>query len=420
MTSFSTKSLLQVEVEKSSLRDARKEIQSGIGDVTVQVDASSASSQLANAGGGDAVERASRERAMSRQLLDAQTDVLSGLREDLQERPVLDEWEIEHDLSRTRNDLLRELLEVTEKGNLRGRAGGGGLGGMLGGTLSIASLIGKVGASALITGTVGISGLISGSIGAYEIVSGTVKSVDLISGTVSATDLITGIVPAADILNGTVGIASFITGTITISEFIKKDSNGDDGGDAAPPPTPNEWPGPGPHPGLGRPDRSPAVTRPNDGGRSNPSLVDQLLGTGAATASVLWNTLPGNNAVEGAGRWAMDNPGKAAGAAGLGLAAGGLALADGPLPFGEMAGGALLRGSGLLALSGSAGAKNGRDTRRNKARERKQQRPKVEYSPTYNVDLSELKRKQRRETRKLERRVKKLEKEFDGNGSWRR
>lgn len=128
MADFSTESLLKVSVDQSSLTAARDEIESELGDITVDVDASP-SSQLANSGGGGA-DRRSKENAMSRQLLDSQTEHL---------RDVTEYGDANLELNETRNDLLRELENTIEKGNfsdsrgLRPRSnddgGGGGLGG---------------------------------------------------------------------------------------------------------------------------------------------------------------------------------------------------------------------------------------------------------------------------------------------------
>jgi hypothetical protein len=163
VTEFATTSIIEVRVDQSSLRDARKIIEDDLGDVTVDVDASSPSGQLSNSGSAG-VERRSRENALSRQLLNSQSDTLSGIQETIEERPALDEWETQHELSQERNDLLRELVETTEDGNFqRAKSGGLGVSSMLGGALGL-SMLGAVGIGTLITGTISFADRVIGEI----------------------------------------------------------------------------------------------------------------------------------------------------------------------------------------------------------------------------------------------------------------
>jgi hypothetical protein len=72
---------------------------------------------------------------------------------------------------------------------------------------------------------------------------------------------------------------------------------------------------------------------------------------------------------------------------------------------------------GEQETTGTETASTGSGTRSNKARDRKnRQQASVEYSPTYEIDLAELKRKQKRELRKLQKRVKNLENDLTGGG----
>jgi len=268
MSDFTTSSLLEVTVSQSSLRDARAEIEDEVGDVTVDVDAStsggSASSQLSN--------RRSREAAMSRQLLSGQSETLTSISDQLDGGLDLDE---------TRNDLLREILDETESIRSSSNSGGnmlrsvGSLGAglaaagvgitgvlvsqlseinlaeliseaiptenLVSGTVEAASLIsgsvsastlitGALGPAALIAGTVQIGDFVAGEIVAGDLVTGDVAAATLVTGTVGASTLITGAVGASAIVTGAIAIGEFVSGSIDISDYIEGDSSGEDGG----------------------------------------------------------------------------------------------------------------------------------------------------------------------------------------------
>lgn len=94
---FSTASLLEIEVSEKSLKDARDKIEGRLGSVAVDVSTS----------GGGGSDRASRERALSRQVLSNQSDSLSAIAES---------WERDHHLSQRRNELLTSLVRTTDQG----------------------------------------------------------------------------------------------------------------------------------------------------------------------------------------------------------------------------------------------------------------------------------------------------------------
>lgn len=134
-TEFSTKATLDLQVDQGGLRSARKEIEEKLTGDPIQVEveveqpnsgrvASSSkalsSNTSASGGGGN---------GGSSKLLDRQNSLLSG---------IDSHWDENLELNDIRNELLRELLEETEKDNTtaRGRMGRGLMGG--GGMLGIA------------------------------------------------------------------------------------------------------------------------------------------------------------------------------------------------------------------------------------------------------------------------------------------
>ncbi|WP_137288829.1 hypothetical protein [Natronorubrum halophilum] len=128
MSEFSSSATIDVSVSSSSLRSARDTIESELGDV--QVNASSAT------GGGSGSRIAGRERGMARQL---QTETNNHLGENLS-------------LNEERNDLLRQLVDVTEKDaqTTRGRGGGmaaGAIGLAVGGIGLGSALLGGLGST---------------------------------------------------------------------------------------------------------------------------------------------------------------------------------------------------------------------------------------------------------------------------------
>jgi len=113
MTQFDSEVELEVTVDQSSLRDARDEIESEMGDVAVSVGSgTSGTAQLAGGSGG-------------RDIVDHTSDLVG--------------------LAETRNDLLRDLVDAQEQGNFDRALRGGG-GGALGGALLGLGAIGGLGA----------------------------------------------------------------------------------------------------------------------------------------------------------------------------------------------------------------------------------------------------------------------------------
>jgi hypothetical protein len=110
---FETEAVFEATIDPRSLREARRTVEDEVGDLPVDVQ------MQASAGGA------------------------GGSRD----------WDIEHDLSRERNQLLRRLVDANEQGNFDRalRGGGGALGGLVGG-----------GALALGLGAAGLAGALGG------------------------------------------------------------------------------------------------------------------------------------------------------------------------------------------------------------------------------------------------------------------
>jgi len=112
-------------VAPESLSRARRDVEEELGDIEVQI---AAQTGTGSRGGG---QIASRERAMERQLQTQQVDALTGIQGALDEPgaapAVLDEWDIEHDLSERRNEILLELLDQEEKSDFDRAMGGSGV-----------------------------------------------------------------------------------------------------------------------------------------------------------------------------------------------------------------------------------------------------------------------------------------------------
>lgn len=88
MAEFTTTAALEIEVDQRSLRSARKEIESNAGSVSMGVD--SPSPLRADGGGLSNFNRnkASRERAMSRQLLTSQVELLDDIKDEIEKAGV--------------------------------------------------------------------------------------------------------------------------------------------------------------------------------------------------------------------------------------------------------------------------------------------------------------------------------------------
>jgi len=143
MADFRTQSTLDIVVDDASLRSARQRVEEEIGDVTVEVEASTSGSNQIQ----QVTDRRSRENAMSRQLLSGQNDRLTSI----------DDGVVANlDLNETRNDLLREILEATDKITSSDSSGGDGnllrtMGG-LGGGIAGGGLLAAGALSAILSG----------------------------------------------------------------------------------------------------------------------------------------------------------------------------------------------------------------------------------------------------------------------------
>ena len=157
------------------------------------------------------------------ELASVQNDTLALL-DDGNESTIalLDHTQDNLDLNETRNDLLRQLLDATNKGNLtRARGGGGGLGGfgMIGGLaiagagVGLANLITNIKPSEVISGTLDVADdLISSAMPASALVTGSVTAASLISGTIGAGDLVRGIVDPRSFIGSAVSVGALLTG----------------------------------------------------------------------------------------------------------------------------------------------------------------------------------------------------------------
>lgn len=142
-SSFGTTAMLEVEVDEQSLRNARSTIEERAGSVRV------GSRQAATDGGrGFATERASRERAMSRQHLSQQAGMLDEIGDDM---------EASHELALERNELLEDILDAVDDGALNNRGGGGGGGGGVLSMLGLRSVAGGAGGGGAALGTGALS-----------------------------------------------------------------------------------------------------------------------------------------------------------------------------------------------------------------------------------------------------------------------
>jgi carbonic anhydrase/acetyltransferase-like protein (isoleucine patch superfamily) len=210
MSEFSVSSLLEVEVSQSSLRAARSEIEDGLGDIEVDVSAS-ASEQLSRGGSGGQ-RLAGKERAMTRSLLDTQTERITTVSENV---------EANLELNETRNDLLRDLVDAQERTARKGSRGplssmGSAVLGLAGGGLAIAGLLASELASVNWTSVVGDA---IPDIAPGDIVNGVgVAASDVISSAAS--------VSASDVINSgaSVGVDALVATGATIPASALIDS----------------------------------------------------------------------------------------------------------------------------------------------------------------------------------------------------
>jgi len=121
VTEFSTEAVFEATVSSSALKSARQTVEDELGNMEVQV-AAQVEKGGDSGGGNPARDRAMGRRNQSRQI-DALTDIQASVSEQPTSEAILDEWETEHQLGETRNELLRDLADAqVEKG---GDSGGG-------------------------------------------------------------------------------------------------------------------------------------------------------------------------------------------------------------------------------------------------------------------------------------------------------
>jgi len=162
VTDFGAEVTFTAVADQASLRDARRDVEDELADMEVQVDAvvdqgqpgAGARRSQGEDGGSGKTDVAMLE--VQRRTLAAQQDsadfdeerneileTISDHLEESEESGGDDKLGAIHDLAVERNDLLRELIDETERGN-RIRARGGNLGGAAGGALGLLVASGAV------------------------------------------------------------------------------------------------------------------------------------------------------------------------------------------------------------------------------------------------------------------------------------
>ena len=222
MTEFSTEAVFEATVSSSSLKSARQTVEDELGKMEVQV-AAQVEKGGDSGGGNPARDRAMGRRNQSRQI-DALTDIQASVSEQPTGEAILDEWETEHQLDETRNELLRDLADAQEQQNYdqsaRGARGGNGLGKLLGvavGVRGFSALSGVAGAA---------SKALSGVAGAASKASDALTKLDIspedIVSTVSLTaaDVVSPATLSASSVIGaaaTVGVAAVIASGASVA-----------------------------------------------------------------------------------------------------------------------------------------------------------------------------------------------------------
>jgi hypothetical protein len=216
MSEFTTSGTLTIEEVNS--QGLTRALESEVGPISVEAQPSTTRSVLSDGGGGGG-------------------GLTSGIAAGGASASLLSETV---DLASERNALLHEIRDFAERGALGGDGGGGGGGGSLLPVLGITSALGGLSASTLISGTIAAGTLVAGGLAAREIIQGDLTASDIISGTVSAGGLITGTVGLGDritgdvqsdrlikgtvgataLISGSIGLASYVSGTLGIGSFI--------------------------------------------------------------------------------------------------------------------------------------------------------------------------------------------------------
>ncbi|WP_435175656.1 hypothetical protein [Halorussus sp. AFM4] len=393
MTEFSTGASLELTVPDRELRAARQQIEEEIGETPISVSVDVESSGA----GASSVNRRSRENAMARQLMSTSNDYLEDVskygEENLQ-------------LNQTRNELLQELVDESEvaggSGNIglpRPRNPGGGGGGGLGGA-------GLAGAAMLGTAMLGLTSALTGfeievpdipPLEVPKIPPVTIKKPDWLPLPVATP---TGTGPGTGTGTGTGGSGVTIPGTGTPGVSPRDHGVPSGGGSPSPGPSGMNLP-------LPDPDTLWKVGVTGGAGYlakdSIKSGLRGILGSGSAGAGFPVLTpemLPEGNPLGTNPMTGKDLPPSI-------LQEEGREKRLGP---------AWDWVEGKTQLGGKSETESGwnTDTRKNQARERKQQKTTVNYEPTFEVNLRELKRMIRKDVKEVERRVKNIESELPG------
>lgn len=410
MTDFSTSAELNVTVTQSSLKRARSDIESAIADTPVTVEADvgnrpgSAMGSINDSGGlgTDALEKQSSELG----------DISSS-------------WEDNLQLNERRNELLEDLVDMAEAGQL---GGDGGRGRPLGG---IGSLLLGGGAT---LGTLGgvLGGQLMDFLKGFSLPEINIPDINV----PDIPPLKVPDIPSLDVPTiPNLGVPNIPNlGVPEIPNLGVPDNIPDLG---VPDNIPNlgvpDIPNVGvdvPFP-VPIPIASPGGSGGGSGtGSSSPGALDKIIAAASIPAAQT------ANAAEGAANWAGKNKGTAIGVGSL-VAGVGLAAADGPLPFGDAAGATVAGAGGGTAIlsslldggsgtasattadessnttSSTASTSSSSNRRPNRARESSRQKSEINYSPTINADFSDLERKIDRDIRELERRVSDIESTLD-------
>lgn len=418
MTDFSTSAELNVTVADSSLKQARSDVESAIADTPVTVEADVGNRP------GSAMGSISDSGGLGTDALEKQSSTLGD---------ISSSWEENLQLNERRNELLEDLVDMAEAGQLGGDSGRGRpLGGMgsllLGGGAALGALGGVLGGQLMNF----LKGFNLPKVNIPDIPDINVPDIPPLK----APDIPSLDVP--DIPNlgvpnipelGVPDIPNL--GVPDIPDLGIPDNIPDLGvpdiPDLGVPDIPDvgvDVPFPVPIPVA-----SPGSSGGSSGtGSSSPGVLDKTIAAASVPAA---QTV---NAAEGAANWAGENQGTAIGLGSLALGAG---LAASPVPGGRPAGAAVAGAGGGTAIlsslldggagtasattadessnttSSTASTSSSSNRRPNRARETSRQKPEINYSPTINADFSGLERKIDQDLRELERRVSDIEKQLD-------
>jgi len=396
VTEFGTEAVFEATVSPSSLREAKQTVEDELGGMEVQIDVQTGAGSGTRAGG-----RRPGAGGLAREI------------------------EVEHGLSRTRNDLLRDLVDAQEQGNFDRAVSGGGLGGAAG------LLAGGVGLT-LGAGAIGLAGLTKalnsfdpGSVDVPPIPP--LKAPDIPPVPVDAPGSIPVDAPSSIPVDAPSSIPLDAPSSIPLTRPSGT-------GSGAPRPSPGPGPAPSPEPTPGTDPRStnpsapypydvfgPDARVPSPSGDGGDGVTDEAL-------------IVGGTALAGAGA-AQLAKGSSSGAAATGGTATGIgaptfipALAGRARRAEETAADERTFFERILARltpdvnQGRREALRGRTptataTASISKAEPPGNGPQINHSPTYNIQgVKDLKRQQQRDIRELERKLQKLERALGGRG----